>query len=227
MKTIKIIPLFLALLFSVSLTAQNNDEMRTLFAPKSDKKISHGGYGSFNIGYSQIENKDAIVIGGRAAWIANHRFALGLAGYGFFNSINKDYSHYDDPSNYFLTGGYGGIFFEPIVMPHHPVHVSFPILLGVGGVTAMRSQDWTNSNYHHDVSYYDSDAFMVFEPGVDIEFNIVKFFRLSLGASYRFTNGINLAYKYLDADYVEQTVFVDKNALDNFTVNVGFKFGWF
>lgn len=229
MKTIKIIPLVLALLVGVSLTAQENkDEMRTLFKKsESGKGISHGGYGSFSIGYSQIDGKDAIQLGGRAAWIANHRFALGLAGYGFFNSIEKDVTSIDDPSSYFLTGGYGGLFFEPIILPNSPVHVSFPIILGVGGVSAVQNNDWSSSHYNNKINYYDTDAYLVAEPGVDIEFNIVKFFRLAVGASYRFTNGVNLKYKYLDDDFAEQTLVVDKNALDSFTFNIGFKFGWF
>ncbi len=229
MKTIKIIPLLVIFLLSISGVAQDESgEMKTLFSNSSGSKISHGGYGSFSIGYSQIDGKDAIQLGGRAAWIANHKFAIGLAGYGFFNSVQKSYSDIEDPSNYFITGGYGGLFFEPILMPNKPVHVSFPIILGVGGVTAVQSQNWSSSSsYNKNVDYYDADAFLVLEPGVDIEFNIVKFFRVALGASYRFTNGVDLRYKYLDNDYNEQIIRVDKNALDSFTFNIGFKFGWF
>lgn len=230
MNKIKTITLLMAMLIASTIIAQdenNSNEMRTLFTRNSNEKISHGGYGSFNIGYTRINDDDALVLGGRAAWIANHKFALGLAGYGFINSISKDYNYYDDPSNYFITGGYGGIFFEPIVLPQYPVHVSFPVFLGVGGVSAIQAQDWKSNNYNSNVNYYDTDVILVLEPGVDVEFNIVKFFRLSLGASYRLTNGINLAYKYLDDQYVEHTIYVDKNALDSFTFNIGFKFGWF
>jgi len=227
MKTLKIIPLVLAFLVTISLNAQDN-EMKTLFKKSEDGKgVSHGGYGSFSIGYSQIDGKDAIQLGGRAAWIANHRFALGLAGYGFFNSLDEGSGTFNDPSNYSLTGGYGGIFFEPIILPNSPVHVSFPILLGVGGVSAINTEDWANDYNNHSVNYYDTDAFVVAEPGVDVEFNIVKFFRVAIGASYRFTNGVNLRYKYLDNNLQEQIITVDKNALDSFTFNIGFKFGWF
>ncbi len=81
MKTIKIIPVILALLVGLSAIGQEEtEEMKTLFKPSSTDKISNGGYGSFSIGYTQIESKDAVQLGGRVAWIANHRFALGLAG---------------------------------------------------------------------------------------------------------------------------------------------------
>ncbi len=202
--------------------------MKTLFKKSSTDKISSGGYGSFSIGYSNIDSKDALQLGGRVAWIANHRLAVGLAGYGFVNAMHKNYNTDFDPSKYFIAGGYGGVFIEPIVMPYYPVHISFPVLFGVGGVTAVEADNWSNSNYNnHSTQYYDSDVFLVLEPGVDIEFNIVKFFKIALGASYRFTNGVNLKYKYLDNNYAEQQVVINKNALDSFTFDIGFKFGWF
>lgn len=228
MKTIKILHVILALLVGFSAIGQDEEqEMKTLFKKSTTEKINNGGYGSFSIGYTQIDSKDALQLGGRVAWIANHRFALGLVGYGFVNDIQKDYD--DDPSSYFLAGGYGGIFFEPILMPNKPVHVSFPIILGVGGISAVESNNWESSHYNYQNTnyYYDSDAFLVFEPGVDVEFNVVKFFRIAIGASYRLTNGINLRYKYLDNNFNEQIIEIDKNALNSFTFNIGFKFGWF
>lgn len=229
MKTIKILPLILSLVIGFSAIGQEDtQEMKTLFQKSSTDKITNGGYGSFSIGYTQVDSKDALQLGGRVAWIANHKFALGLAGYGFINDFNKNYSSFDDPSSYFLAGGYGGIFFEPILMPNKPVHVSFPVILGVGGLSAVESNNWESSHYHNSTTYYyDSDAFLVFEPGVDIEFNITTFFRVALGASYRLTSDINLRYKYLDNNYDEHIIQIDRNALNSFTFDIGFKFGWF
>lgn len=226
MKTVKLIPVIFALIIGFSAMAQEeSEEMKTLFKRSATEKMSNGGYGSFSIGYTQINSQNALQLGGRVAWIANHRFALGLAGNGFVNTLDKNYSN-DDPSQYFLAGGYGGIFFEPILMPNRPVHVSFPVILGVGGITAVEANNW-ESSHNNNRYYYDSDVFMVFEPGVDVEFNIVKFFRVALGASYRLTNGVNLTYKYLDNNYDEHIINVDKNALDSFNFHIGFKFGWF
>ncbi len=147
MKTIKILPIIFALLIGFSAIAQEDEEMKTLFKKSSTDKITNGGYGSFSIGYTQVDSKDALQLGGRVAWIANHKFALGLAGYGFVNDINNDYNDTDDPSNYFLAGGYGGIFFEPIIMPNKPIHISVPVILGVGGISAVESNDWKNDHY--------------------------------------------------------------------------------
>jgi hypothetical protein len=238
MKTRIILTVLFAFFSLVYLQAQegSDEEMKMLFKKKekkeSDGKMANGGYGSFSIGYTRIDNKDAMVIGGRAAWIANHRFALGLAGRGFFNNVSAN--RYYDPNynpnydpNYSLAGGYGGIFFEPIVAWSHPVNVSFPILIGAGGVAATPTNWAYAESYYSSNYYYQTDAYFVFEPGVDLQFNIAKFFRIALGASYRYTSDVYLQHKYLNN--LDETVYVTvpKDALRNFNVDISFKFGWF
>lgn len=243
MKTIKLFTLLLALMFVTSINAQdsntsNSDGQMKLLFPKKDKsgeKMANGGYGSFSVGYTTMHitnaanqnvNQAAMTVGGRAAWIADHHFALGIAGSGFFSSIDNSYNSYEDPSQYYLAGGYGGLLFEPIIAPNYPVHVTFPILVGGGGATAA-NWNYINYNYNYNQYYYNADAFFVFEPGVDLEFNIVKFFRVALGASYRLTSNINLQYKYFDDTNVEQVITLPTNALNAFNYNITFKFGWF
>ena len=231
MKTKSIITIILAFLFSAMLQAQQNDEEMKLLFHKKDKpaheRIANGGYGAISFGWTQLEGKSAVLIGARAAWIANHHFALGFAGNGFFNDFYNGDTY--QPEEYFLAGGYGGILIEPIIFPMSPVHVSFPVIFGFGGVTAAPSGGWDNYDdpYYYDNYYYDSDAFFVVQPGIEAEFNIVKFFRIAVGASYRFTDGINLSYKYLDSNNQEHITHINKNALNSFNANITLKFGWF
>lgn len=222
----KLVLITLVLCFVSMLQAQEKEEMKLLF-PRTNKngRVSHGGYGSLSFGYTKIDNQDAVLIGGRLAWVANHRFAMGLAGQGFFNNLDKDYD-YNNPGDYSLAGGYGGLFIEPIIMPNYPVHISIPVIMGVGGVAATKRDNWEQYEYNNNY-YYDSDVFLVFEPGVDVEFNIARFFRLAIGGSYRMTNGINLRYKYIDDFNVEQETIVAKDALDGFNLKLSLKFGWF
>lgn len=225
MKTRTIILTTLALLFTATMYAQEepvaNDEMRTVFS-KSDGKIDHGGYGAFSIGYTSIDNKSALIMGGRGGWLIDHHFTIGLAGYGFFNNV----SNIDDAmvSDYNLTGGYGGLFLEAIIAPNNPIHLSVPVVIGAGGVTAIQT-DWWNE-YHWEYYNYDGAAYFVFEPGLEIEMNLVKFFRLAIGGSYRLTNGINLNYNYTDNGQFT-SVQVPKDALDGFNAYLTLKFGWF
>jgi len=217
------------LAFFVLITyAQDEEQMKTVFN-KSDGKIDHGGYGAVTIGYSKIDGKDGMLIGGRAGWLIDHRLTLGLVGYGFFNNLQKNYDY--QASEYTLAGGYGGLFLEPIILNKKPVHLTVPLIFAVGGITAMDDY-WSNNYYHntYNYDYYNSDVFLVFEPGLEVEINILRFFRIAVGGSYRWTNGINLTYyyeEYVGDDLITGSVPVTKNALDGFTFNMSFKFGWF
>ncbi|NQU87304.1 MAG: hypothetical protein HQ541_16240, partial [Mariniphaga sp.] len=61
-----------------------NDEIQTIFS----KHKSNGGYGAFSLGFSQIDGKDAFITGARGAFIIDHKFAIGIGGYGFVNDLN-------------------------------------------------------------------------------------------------------------------------------------------
>ena len=203
-----------ALLSSSALIAQevkkgySSSEIQTFLDQKAS---SNGIYGAFHIGYSQIAGRDAMNMGFRGGWIANHKFALGFAGTGFFSDKRPTgINNLDD----YIAGGYGGILFEPIVMPMSQVHVSFPMIIGAGGVTIIE-------RYHHiiDMTFQDPSSsegvpFFVFEPGAELEFNIAKFFRFGLGVSYRFTSNIDLAG-------------ISPDALRGLNGHVIFKFGKF
>jgi hypothetical protein len=206
-----------------TLFAKKQDEMKTVFGGR-DGKIDHGGYGALTFGYTRIDDESALLIGGRGGWLINHHFTLGLAGYGFFNNLEQK-SNVPDFKNYMIAGGYGGLFLEAIIAPNYPVHVAIPLTIGAGGVSAYDPSYW---DYNSDPNYYyydyNTSAFFVIEPGLEVEMNIVKFFRLSLGANYRWTSNINLEYSY---DVTEEPYKLPTDILDGFTYHMTLKFGWF
>jgi hypothetical protein len=108
-----------------------------------------------------------------------------------------------------LSGGYGGLLIEPIILPKLPVHISFPFLFGVGGVSSMDliSDDW-------DFYIENSNVYVLVEPGIDLELNMTKFFRISLGAKYRVTSQLSMPN-------------VNSNALNGLSCGIKFKFGKF
>ena len=165
-------------------SAQDNDDkqIQTLF-PRSR---SNGGYGAISFSYTQIEGKDAFLMGGRGAWVIGHSFALGFGGNGFINDVNYHDMHNIDPDNS-LAGGYGGLYLEPIIAPRFPVHLSFPILIGGGGITnVIYSQNW--EDYINDNTLTDAD--FVIEPTAELEFNMTRHMRLALTCGYRWTTDI-------------------------------------
>ena len=188
-------------------STKKSSEFQTLFG--NDKH--NGAYGAFTVGYSEIDQKQALLFGGRFEWIIGHSIGLGLGGNGFINEF-----HYEPAlnSDVFLTGGYGGIYFEPILMPNFPVHLAFPILLGAGGISYV-TDDWDN---HYNM-IEDTEAFLIAEPGAEIELNLTRYFRLALGTSYKFTTPFNVG--------LPNSAHVSSDALKGFSFLMTFKFGRF
>jgi len=224
---------FLIVLSIVVAQAQESDnEVKTLFGSKNDH--SNGGYGALMVGYSQIWDRDAILIGGRGAWIIDHNFGIGMGGYGFMTDPKTDPYIQDEitgqNTKYQITGGYGGLLLEPIIGAKKPVHLSFPILIGAGGIAYTKhweNSDWENPSYDYQNTYEDSDAFFVLEPGVEVEFNMLKFFRVALSASYRYTSNINLNYKDTRTGIADPKVIGSEDMLRGMNYGIALKFGKF
>lgn len=159
----------------------NDDQIATILS----KNRSNGGYGALSFGYTQIDGKDAFLMGARGSWIIDHSFAIGFGGNGFVNNVN--YNNWrDNDLDYNLAGGYGGLYLEPILMPRLPVHISIPVLFGVGAVAQVEDhEDWTYDDSR-------SDVFLVFEPSVELEFNMTRHLRLAGSLGYRFTSKIEM-----------------------------------
>jgi len=204
----------LLILFSLAVSSQDpefqyykGEEIKTLLK----RGRPGGGYISFTTGYSRIDNYHTILSGGRISWIANHSIGVGFGGTGFINEF-----HYE-PSldrEVFLSGGYGGLYIEPILLPRSPVHFSFPVLLGAGGISFLSKDRDFNENFFEDFR-----AFLLIEPSAEIELNLTKYFRLAFGASYRLPTLFNFGQT--------GTYIIDVESLRTFSYMVTFKFGKF
>jgi hypothetical protein len=188
-------------------------QMKTL----SGSESSSGGYGAFTMGYSVIDDRSAFEFGFRGMWIMNHTVAMGFGGSGFMNQPVYDAG--DDTDN-FLTGGYGGFIIEPIVIPLEPVHVAFPILIGGGAISSVKTNwdDWDNWDQYYDY-IPPTQFFMLIQPGAEIELNVTRFFRMGLGASYR----IPIELYHTTPEVPE----LSPQAVKGFVFGMSFKFGKF
>lgn len=183
---------------------ENTDNQISTIFPKGR---NNGGYGALSFEYTQIDGKDAFLMGARGSWIIDHSFAIGFGGKGFINDVNYDNWRYNN-LDYNLAGGYGGLYLEPILAPRLPVHISFPVLFGVGAVAQVEDHhDWTYDNSR-------SDAFLVFEPAVELEFNMTRHLRLAGTIGYRFTSKIDM-------------VNTNSDVMEGANIGLVFKFGKF
>jgi hypothetical protein len=190
---------------------KNTDEIHTLFKDKSG-----GHYIGFSFNYVEIEDQHGMQFGLRGGWIAGHGLAVGLGAKVFFNESKEDEFIVPDPPMSNLIGGYGGLLIEPIVLPRFPVHLSFPVLAGVGGIAYTIDKERFTDN-----SIEDSDFFLVVEPGVELEFNILKHFRIAIGAYYTLTSDIKLEYQNPDVPIV------GPNVIRGFNMGITLKLGRF
>jgi hypothetical protein len=174
--------------------------------------IEHGGFGGPVVKFTELKDEFGILVGGRGGWIINHTFVIGGGGYGLVNS-DIDEREISPDTTIYMTMGYGGLDLEYIANFNKLIHMTVSTLIGGGGIDYMvksRNEDWDHGHYRGD----DADAFFVFEPAINGEMNILKFFRVDAGVSYRFISGI-------------ATEGIGDNDLSGPAANITLKFGKF
>lgn len=182
-------------------------EIKTLFGHDRDG----GVYCAFTGGYSHIDEEQAILFGARFGWMAGHSIGVGLGATGFINEYHLEPSLGDEV---FLAGGYGGLYIEPVILPRIPIHLCFPVLFGAGGISYVSREGYENNNFIED-----SEAFLIIEPGAEIELNLTRFFRFSAGVSYRFPSSFDIG--------LAGTPGISAGSVKGISYTVALKFGRF
>ncbi len=161
----------------------SKDQMQTLFG--YDSKIT--GYGAADTRFSLINGKESVIIGGHGGVIFNSYFYLGLGAYGLVTTQNMAKAPDDVPLD--MQMGYTGLMLGMNVMPKKVVHFSIPLFVGVGNLV-MEKND----------ARLESSPFIIIEPGLQLEINIVRFMKIGLGGGYRMVRGSSLDYDISDAN---------------------------
>lgn len=156
--------LFVTLLMVMSVNAAERESLI-----KGD--VIHGGFGGPAVKITQIDGDINYMVGGRGAWLVNHQFYLGGAGYGPAREIG----------DHGVELGYGGVWAGMKFNPTKLVHFSADILIGAGDL----NKDYRSNN---NTSNADDTLFIV-EPGANLNINITDYAELVFSASYRLVNG--------------------------------------
>lgn len=211
----KIIIAIVVLTMSFNTKAQNridDNEVKTVFGNRS----GFGGFLEFGAKGGEINGQTGLFVGGGVKAVFASRLNIGFAGYGLATNINAN-TYGANNKHMHIGMGYGGIVFEPVIANKRMVHITVPVLLGVGGVglreerfIALDEEDFDIEQYR----LYEEDVFLIAEPGMNIEINLWRNLRLDLGASYRYIH---------DSDIDG----LSDEELEGFTTKVGFKLGWF
>jgi len=149
--------------------------------------VEHGGFGGPVIKFSQINNKNALLVGGRGGWIIDHRITIGGGGYGLITKVPTINSQVDGADSLSLGMGYGGFQLGYIHNSNRMIHFAFQTLIGGGGVSHMQWDNEFDFNFEEE-----GDGFFILEPSVDVVLNVSTFFRICAGISYRYISGVDL-----------------------------------
>lgn len=150
--------------------------------------MSHsGGFGAISFKSTELRDEAIVFAGLRGGWIVNRTLGIGFEAYGAIPTAK-----FDDiiPESVVTLGGYGGMFLELIFFSNQVIHVTFPVSGGAGYLGYY--EDWENANNNYSNDLIDEDIFWYVEPGVDLELNVSRNFRLAGGVSKRFTQDMEL-----------------------------------
>lgn len=173
-------------------------------------------YASSYTGYASVNGNAGIQLGGSLVWLKNKRWGFGLSGYAVQSSQTEDPILLNP---YRLAGGYGGVSVSYTLNPTNRIHLSFPMMVGGGGLAYNRNND-VGLNPSEEPTEA-SRAFFVLESGAMAEVNVIKYLRVGLGVSYRLTSNTLLNYRNDPAEIA------GKSALTGLNFGLTVKFGLF
>ncbi len=224
MKLRQIIPAILLATMALPAVAQEDDEQRTIFQRDNTKECVPIGFeGTVFMGGGSVDGRPSFDIGVEGGIIIGHGIEFGMFASGFVTE--KEADRQLDNEKYQYDCVMGGLMVKPIIAYKSPVHVSIPIKFGVGEVEysddAWTSYDYDYDHRHRRAHREDNSVAFVVEPGVRVEFNIVKHFHIAAGVSYKFHMGHDLEY------YDTKQSITSSTGLDGLFYGVSFSFGQF
>ncbi|WP_298480214.1 hypothetical protein [uncultured Maribacter sp.] len=187
MKNQNLVLIIILLGFNFISTAQEEGD----YIEFNDRKnVVHGVYLGVSVHLGEMDNKDTFLPSFKVAYVANRKVEVGFVGTFFYSQQN--YFNAIEGINEDIIGAYGGLHIEPILFSKSMINLSFPLLVGGGGLGVIDSDfDFENQEAKKS-DYRESDAFAVVEPGVNFLFNVNRYLQLEAGIKYRFSSKTNL-----------------------------------
>jgi hypothetical protein len=201
------------LLLVISFSYPTMAKDKTLFS----SEIESGWYGGASFKVGTIMDETGYFAGLQGGWIINHRFVLGGKGYMLVNPVEVE-----GLQNIEVGFGYGGILLEYLFTSNHLLHVTVESVIGLGGVY----NDIKDYSEYHDPLDYTGDACFVAEPGINMMLRVTRKFRIGVGASYRYVNGIDYDAGKSSVPRVDYDLISDSD-LTGMSAQIIIKFGSF
>ncbi len=166
-----------------------DEEIKSLLSKKNDLNA----FGAADLKIGDFKDERGLLVGAYGGFIINRKYLFGVAGYGLVTNIEFDgiVPGRNESKKLNLYGGYGGVLIGATIAPKELIHISIPIVLGAGSLEVVDKDFFINNPADSEFTVENS-VFFVAEPGIQIEFNITKYFRLGAGATYRYVSGTEL-----------------------------------
>jgi hypothetical protein len=167
-----------------------------------------GGYLGLNGRYTTVDSDPAGWVDVRAAITFKNNWAIGLGASGLY--YDKKLSKLVNDGTYHLNGGYAGFYIEKFFDVSDDLKISVSLLLGNGLVNYIYDKDYRKEKLWYQEKI-DETTFTVWEPMVEIQYNLGSNLWLGLNGGFRNTSPIEM-------------IGTDENVFNNF--NAGFTFKW-
>lgn len=166
-----------------------------------------GAFGAPVIKFSSIGGQNAIITGGRFGWVIDSSIVLGGGFYSLTNKVKTGTIDQINGSDVLLGFNCGGLEFEYLFYSGSKVHFSIDMFFAGGGLTFSAS----DNNTKH-ANYFSQDL-LLWEPQLNVEFDLADWLHLDTGISYRIISGYTESYG------------ISLNDLKGISAAVTFKFG--
>lgn len=183
-----------------------------------NKKVRLSGYGAPMVRMGE-SNGNFMAFAGAKAGLMIDSFVIGGA-YFIYTGYMEDVANNGHKHN--ILTQYGGFVLEYNFFPKNIVNFSVGSIIGPGTSGYVSEEENSHhdhddyDDHHHDDYYYKYHGtyFFVLEPEIMLYVNVTRFFRVGVGVSYRFTDGLD-EYGLTDKTF------------DGFNGLLMLQFGWF
>ncbi len=207
MRNLKVILLFSLICCINSSIAQESNE----YIEFNDRKnIVHGVYLGFGLGYGEIKSEETAIAELKIAYVANRKLEIGLITKAIYSDQRLSGIFSSNTAD--LGAVYSGLHVEPILFSKAKINLSFPILIGAGAAGYI-NPDWENDEFEQNQNE-EWDAILVAEPGINVLYNISRYFQLEAGIRYRISSAVKLSPDLIDN-------------INGFSTSIGIKVGVF
>lgn len=136
--------------------------------------------------WSKVVEDDGYYAGASGCMIINNNFELGITAGGFINECHwKSENNFSDSALLNIAMVYGGFHLNYRIPSHSAVQLSFPTILGAGGIFYFDQNTGPAPSYWTYEELVEGGVFLVFEPAIGLDIRISRMLMTGLSAGYR------------------------------------------